>query len=41
MKDEKKFLEPTLEILEFTSADVILTSNLGEYDDDDPNTPGY
>ncbi len=37
MNDEKKFLKPELEIISFSSEDVILTSNvLDEIDEDNP-----
>ena len=36
MKDEKKFTIPEAKIITFLSEDVILTSVIDEYDEDDP-----
>ena len=34
MKNEKKFAIPEAEIIEFKSEDIIVTSNLGDEDDE-------
>ena len=35
MNNEKKFNNPEAEIIEFNNEDIILTSNLGEKDDEE------
>ena len=36
MEKENKFLKPEVEIIEFSSEDIILTSVIGDVGEDDP-----
>ena len=39
IKEEKKFIIPEVQIIEFRNEDIITGSNLGE--EDEENIPGY
>lgn len=40
MKDEKKFLKPELEIINFLDEDIIITSGEGDIDGESVEYPG-